>query len=434
MQQPLIRTPSNSRTVGYACPERSRRDARGRLAQTLWQTGSFAREDILHDANGNRSIQYDARGNTLGETRSGEEDQANVYNGMDERVLVSSGITGGGMTSRRFVYDPDGRVLGEYGTSALDVIAERIWMTPEVGDGGMFGGDDGTGGYAPIAIVAGNTLSWVHANHMGVPQLHTDASGAIIATPAYTLPRFPGQFRTFADLYYYKYRDYDVSTGRYIQADPIGLAGGQSPYSYAMGNPLRYTDPTGEFVPAVIAFCMTPLGAVACTSVVGAITGVISELAIQAGSNAWNGRDVFDRNCYDWTEVGIAGGLGALGGGAGRILGGGLRYGANSLTRETGLEWSHSIGKQLVDKFTGGKLNQMLNQRGGLNGRWVTDYEHYMHDPDRWLKGGAKVWGDKYAPWRQPFGRTPAWMRGIGTGTGAGVAAGEADGQCSRIA
>jgi YD repeat-containing protein len=40
-------TPANSMGLGY--------DARGRLAQTLWQSGSFAREDIIHDANGNRT-------------------------------------------------------------------------------------------------------------------------------------------------------------------------------------------------------------------------------------------------------------------------------------------------------------------------------------------------------------------------------------------
>jgi RHS repeat-associated protein len=71
-----------------------------------------------------------------------------------------------------------------------------------------------------------------------------------VAPPTgYSAPGFPGQSRTpgllVADLYYNRYRDYDPSTGRYIQADPIGLAGGASPYSYAMNNPLRYTDPTG---------------------------------------------------------------------------------------------------------------------------------------------------------------------------------------------
>ena len=41
-------------------------------------------------------------------------------------------------------------------------------------------------------------------------------------------------------------RDYDPTTGRYIQADPLGLVDGASVYGYALQNPGRYTDPRGE--------------------------------------------------------------------------------------------------------------------------------------------------------------------------------------------
>lgn len=41
-------------------------------------------------------------------------------------------------------------------------------------------------------------------------------------------------------------RDYDPTTGRYIQGDPLGLVDGPSVYGYALQNPERYIDPRGE--------------------------------------------------------------------------------------------------------------------------------------------------------------------------------------------
>ena len=41
-------------------------------------------------------------------------------------------------------------------------------------------------------------------------------------------------------------RDYDPTTGRYIQADPLGLVDGASVYGYALQNPGRWTDRRGE--------------------------------------------------------------------------------------------------------------------------------------------------------------------------------------------
>lgn len=41
-------------------------------------------------------------------------------------------------------------------------------------------------------------------------------------------------------------RDYDPTTGRYLQADPLGLVDGASVYGYALQNPGRWVDPRGE--------------------------------------------------------------------------------------------------------------------------------------------------------------------------------------------
>ena len=55
--------------------------------------------------------------------------------------------------------------------------------------------------------------------------------------------RYPGQyFDSETKLHYNYFRDYDPGTGRYIQPDPIGLAGGISMYGYVEGNPLAFSD------------------------------------------------------------------------------------------------------------------------------------------------------------------------------------------------
>jgi RHS repeat-associated protein len=57
----------------------------------------------------------------------------------------------------------------------------------------------------------------------------------------------PGQyFDAETGLNYNDNRDFDASTGRYIESDPLGLNGGQwSVYVYSANSPLSLTDPMG---------------------------------------------------------------------------------------------------------------------------------------------------------------------------------------------
>ena len=60
--------------------------------------------------------------------------------------------------------------------------------------------------------------------------------------------RFPGlYYDQETGLNYNYFRDFDPSTGRYVESDPIGLATGVNTYAYVEDNPISGFDPLGRF-------------------------------------------------------------------------------------------------------------------------------------------------------------------------------------------
>jgi RHS repeat-associated protein len=142
------------------------------------------------------------------------------------------------------VFDSDGRRIAEYNETSGALIREYVWN-----------------GWDPVAVIEGGVIAFVRADHIGRPVFATNSSGVKVWTATYmpfggvhvstgTLPpnRFPGQwFQSESGLHQNWMRDYDPTTGRYLQADPLGLVDGASVYGYVGQNPGRSADPTGEF-------------------------------------------------------------------------------------------------------------------------------------------------------------------------------------------
>ena len=154
-------------------------------------------------------------------------------------------------SSRHFLHDDGGNLLGEYRVAGASKNQETVWFNGQ-----------------PVGALIDGVGYLVHADHLATPRALTRISDGIEAWRwdsdpfGLTLPtssigltynlRFPGQQYDADTGYHYNWnRDYNPWTGRYLQADPIGLAGGLSRYGYVGGNPLSRVDPMGMFYIAI---------------------------------------------------------------------------------------------------------------------------------------------------------------------------------------
>jgi RHS repeat-associated protein len=103
-------------------------------------------------------------------------------------------------------------------------------------------------------------MYFIRTDHIGWPVLATDALGAVASSISHkpfgevhtstgldTGLRFPGQvYHWESELHQNWMRDYDPTTGRYVQGDPLGLVDGASVYGYVGQNPVLFYDRNGE--------------------------------------------------------------------------------------------------------------------------------------------------------------------------------------------
>jgi RHS repeat-associated protein len=229
-------------------------------------TGPYPAKNYQYDAAGNPStdgtvsFSYSDRGRMKSSVNAGAT-TTYLYNGLDQRVSKAGSLVATG--GIEYVYDENGRLLGEYNATG-GIIQETVYL-------------DNT----PVSVlkqattgspaVATTVLYYVYSDHIATPRIITSAAtGDIVWDWANSDPyganspnenpagagtfgynvRFPGQYYDKeTNLLYNGFRDYDPQTGRYVESDPIGLRGGLNTYGYVFGNPLSHIDPKGLVPP-----------------------------------------------------------------------------------------------------------------------------------------------------------------------------------------
>ncbi|MDM4769257.1 RHS repeat-associated core domain-containing protein [Solimonas sp. SE-A11] len=244
-------------SIGYGYDANGNRSQQSGTAGTTDYTTSLTsnRLDSLTVGGATQSFTYDANGSllndgshTYGYDKTGRlvsvDATAYAYNGLGQRV--SKTVSGSGTV---YAYDEAGHLVGEYDAATGTAIQETVWM-----------------GDTPIAVVKGSGTYYVHADHLNTPRQINDASGDPVwvwdtitfgsSSPdedplstgisfTYNL-RHPGQvFDAESGLFQNWHRDYHPALGRYVQSDPIGLAGGLNTYQYSAANPIEFSDPAG---------------------------------------------------------------------------------------------------------------------------------------------------------------------------------------------
>lgn len=267
----------------------------------------------------------------------------------------------------------------------------------------------------------------------GVYYLHQDARANVVAITDGAGNPTPGQRRTYDDfgamydeskqpvrgfpdiklscgfqgrrldsetgLYYFRARYYDPATGRFISRDPVWDPMNMgNPYTGFANNPVTFTDPSGKFIPALIAWAGMEIGA-----------AYFFGGAAIAGAGIYAGREAYVQSqtstSYDYGAIGRAGAGGSIIGLATAVPGGSyLGVAASGVVSQAGDDLARgqmsSLGQYAFAAALGPALKGGFAALGRLRGARapfdpIPDTDLLSRAHNAW-RGGAGAAADDY--------------------------------------
>jgi RHS repeat-associated protein len=248
-----------SATQGATTTESYAYDPVGNRTSSLGVSSYSTNSSNQLTASSNATYTYDNNGNTL---TKAVESNTTTYAWDYENRFTSVTLPGsGGTVSYR--YDPFGRRIYKSSSAGTSVYAydgynlieetnssgtavARYTQTQNIDEplaelrsgGTSYYEVDGLGSVTSLTSSAGEVANTYTYDSFG----NLTASTGTLSNPFRYTAR---EFDTETNLYFYRARYYDQSTGRFIAEDPIEFDGGKNFYRYVGNNPISRTDPRG---------------------------------------------------------------------------------------------------------------------------------------------------------------------------------------------
>ena len=237
---------------------------------------------------GSTTITYDANGNPLNGVAPPSANLSTVtgarsytWDGANRLIQILYSGTG---NSSSLSYDGLGRLteIAETANGTTQSDQRYVWIGNT-----MVQQRNATGavvkGYFDQGFLDGTTAYYYGKDHLGSIRNLTDATGTTqaqldygpygelteLTSPTQSDFAYTGFFyHQRSGLQFAEYRAYDSGLKRWLNRDPIAENGGLNLYAYVMANPVKFTDPSGEFCWPCVIVGIIVVGVVvwACTS------------------------------------------------------------------------------------------------------------------------------------------------------------------------